>query len=393
MDKNHHLYNKFAPELAPKRILSLDGGGIRGIITLQYLKKIETLLRERYKQPQLVLADYFDFIGGTSTGSIIATTLALGRDVDYIIEKYEALATRVFPASGWRKFLNFIRFGVLYNKDRLVKELKGVFDEEKIDSQKLKTGLGIVTKRADKGSTWMLYNHPDQKYYTDNKDILLKDAVRASTAAPIVFLPEKLTIKDNPKQEGWFEDGGVSMHNNPALLLFFTTTLRGNESDGRNGFGFNWQKGADKLMLVSIGTGFWRSERTVSVLKSYSPLKKLKILLGILMDDSSQLTEIMLQILAKNSPTARSIDRLYGNLLNETLIDESKLHYLRYNLEISEKSLNEGFNKRFSAKQIESLQDMTVSKNIKTLGDLSKVAADSAIEASHFPAIFDKKIS
>ena len=65
---NEHL----DPAITPKRILSLDGGGIRGALTLGYLKKLETLLREKEGNKNLLLCDYFDLIGGTSTGSIIA---------------------------------------------------------------------------------------------------------------------------------------------------------------------------------------------------------------------------------------------------------------------------------------------------------------------------------
>jgi uncharacterized protein len=399
MDNNHPLFDKINPETGPKRILSLDGGGIRGIITLQFLKRIETLLRERHKNDKFVLADYFDFIGGTSTGSIIATALALGHDVDFIINKYEALATKIFPKNPLYKALNFVRFGVLFNKDNLLHELGEIFKEEKLGSDAIKTCLGIVAKRADRTSAWMFYNNPRQHYYGHNKDIFLKDAVRASSAAPIFFLPEKLKVKDatdkDPKQEYWFEDGGVSMHNNPALLLFLTATLRGDltkdkKGEPKKGFGFNWQKGADKLMLVSVGTGFWRSERSESSLKSYNPFKKLKVLLGILMDDSSQFAEIILQMLAKNSPTARPIDSMYGHLLDETFVAEPMVHYLRYNLEIDGKVLLKDVNTPFSDKEIASLQDMTQSKNIKTLKDLSEKAA-VAVQPAHFPDKFDKK--
>jgi patatin-like phospholipase/acyl hydrolase len=65
----------------PKRILSLDGGGVRGVLTLGFLKRIEDLLRTRHGRPDLTLADYFDLIGGTSTGAVIAAGLALGLDV------------------------------------------------------------------------------------------------------------------------------------------------------------------------------------------------------------------------------------------------------------------------------------------------------------------------
>lgn len=71
-------------EPGPKRLLSLDGGGIRGLISLGFLTKAERVLRCRYGKPDLVLSDYFDLIGGTSTGSIIAGLLALGFSVEDI---------------------------------------------------------------------------------------------------------------------------------------------------------------------------------------------------------------------------------------------------------------------------------------------------------------------
>ncbi len=71
----------FDPSHAPKRILSLDGGGIRGVLTLEYLEVIEETLKKRYANENLLLCDYFDLIGGTSTGSIIAAGLACGMPV------------------------------------------------------------------------------------------------------------------------------------------------------------------------------------------------------------------------------------------------------------------------------------------------------------------------
>src|SRR5687767_7008853 len=63
----------------PKRILALDGGGIRGALTLGYLQGIEDTLRKQHdNDPAFRLSDYFDLIGGTSTGSIIASCLAIG---------------------------------------------------------------------------------------------------------------------------------------------------------------------------------------------------------------------------------------------------------------------------------------------------------------------------
>ena len=63
----------------PRKILSLDGGGIRGVLTLEILLEIENQLKaELKKDDSFRLSDYFDYIGGTSTGAIIAAGLSLG---------------------------------------------------------------------------------------------------------------------------------------------------------------------------------------------------------------------------------------------------------------------------------------------------------------------------
>jgi len=92
MSLEAHLFSE-----GPKRILALDGGGIRGALTLGYLQRIEELLRQRHgDDTSFRLCDYFDLIGGTSTGSIIAACLAVGMSVEEIREKYFELGGRIF---------------------------------------------------------------------------------------------------------------------------------------------------------------------------------------------------------------------------------------------------------------------------------------------------------
>jgi patatin-like phospholipase/acyl hydrolase len=82
------------------RLLSFDGGGIRGLFALQVAKRIETLLREKHARPDLVLSDHFHYIGGTSTGAIIADFLSWGLPVDRIVEFYRENAVAMFQKSG-----------------------------------------------------------------------------------------------------------------------------------------------------------------------------------------------------------------------------------------------------------------------------------------------------
>ncbi|MBL0110681.1 MAG: patatin-like phospholipase family protein [Saprospiraceae bacterium] len=113
----------------PKRILSLDGGGIRGAISLGYLAEMEKYLRIRFNNPELVLSDYYDLIGGTSTGSIIATMLAMGFSVDSIEEKYLALGTKIFSTPWNRSAIGFLSYFMpaKFSDAYLMKALQEVF--------------------------------------------------------------------------------------------------------------------------------------------------------------------------------------------------------------------------------------------------------------------------
>src|SRR6476620_7182158 len=105
LSKQQHL----DPSTGPKRILCLDGGGIRGILTLEYLGVVESMLRKRSGRDDFLLCDYFDLIGGTSTGSIIAAGLACGMSVGELKALYREIGLDVFVP-------NFLRNGILAPK-------------------------------------------------------------------------------------------------------------------------------------------------------------------------------------------------------------------------------------------------------------------------------------
>jgi uncharacterized protein len=86
--RDRHL---FGP--GPKRILSLDGGGVRGAISIAFLERLEKIVEVIEGRPTL-LGDWFDLIGGTSTGAIIAGALALGYRAADIHELYHRLPAR-----------------------------------------------------------------------------------------------------------------------------------------------------------------------------------------------------------------------------------------------------------------------------------------------------------
>ena len=149
----------------PKWILSLDGGGVRGAATIAFLERIEALIEEIEGRP-VRLGDWFDLIGGTSTGAIIATALALGYRVSEIRTFYEQLAPKIFKRSFWR----VTGWHAKFDSRRLMQELTKVIGARTLDSPDLRTGLCIVLKRMDTGSAWIVANNPRSVFWETPAD-------------------------------------------------------------------------------------------------------------------------------------------------------------------------------------------------------------------------------
>lgn len=233
--------------MRPKRLLALDGGGIRGLISIELLAEIERCLKERLNAgPEFVLADYFDYIAGTSTGGIIAALLALGLPVARVRAFYLEQGRDMFrrPFAPWRFFRS------LYRESNLSAALREIFGAETtLGSERLRTLLLLVMRNADTDSPWPLSNNPAAKYNDRtlehcNLELRLWELVRASTAAPVYFPPQKLRMG---RASFEFVDGGMTSYNNPAFLLFLMAALPP--------YRLCWPVGEDRLLLVSVGTG------------------------------------------------------------------------------------------------------------------------------------------
>ena len=364
----------------PKRVLALDGGGIRGSLTVGFLKRIEEILRQRHGRPDLVLSDYFDLIGGTSTGAIIASALAIGMSAEDVEKTYLEFGGEVF--NDRQDQLGLPRLGLLrgrYDAEPLQRKLADYFGDRTLGDESIRTGLCIVTKRADTSSVWPLINHPGGRYYPKNRQILLRDAVRASTAAPTYFDPEEINIGGGA--EGAFVDGGVSLHNNPALLLFLIATL--------NGFPFRWPTGDDKLLLVSVGTGYWDLGRNFQDIMNARLWNWASEIPTMLMNDATSFNQLLLQYLSK-SPTAAAINREVGDLGHDLLGGRAALSYLRYNVALEQESLDRLGLHDLAGRAVE-FRDMSRADNRQDLDTIGVAAASTMVAEAHFPTAFDLK--
>lgn len=341
---NQNVINRIQSP-GPKKILACDGGGILGLMSVEILLKIEEELRNKLgKGPDFVLADYFDFVCGTSTGAIIATCISSGMSMEKIRQFYLDSGKQMFDKASLFKRLHYD-----YNSEPLAKLLKEALDTQlnekdaTLGSANLRSLLTVVLRNATTDSPWPLSNNPFAKYnQLERGDCNLKlplwQLVRASTAAPTFFPPEVVTLgKDTANPSSFvFVDGGVTTYNNPAFLAFQMATARP--------YHINWATGADKLLIVSIGTGSAAKARAGLQASDLSLIDNAKNIPGALMNAASAGWDMTCRILGEcrhGSP----IDREFGDMVITGKDDPNwtgpKLFtYLRYDPDVTQAGIN-----------------------------------------------------
>lgn len=311
----------------PKRLLALDGGGIRGVITLEILECLERSLAAAHGKSadDFRLADYFDYVGGTSTGAIIATGIALGMSVAQIRTFYTEGARTMFKRSSPLRWL------LARNSDvNLSTMLRSVCGTMTFGDPALRTLLLLVMRNATTDSPWPLSNNPEAKYSDPNRpDSNLKlplwQLVRASTAAPVHFPPEEIRLGE---KDYIFVDGAVTVYNNPAFLLFLMATLKE--------YRLEWVSGEDRLLLVSVGTGLSDAAdanlRTNQMHLFYHATK----LPSALIFAASTEQDILCRVFGRCRFGA-PIDRELGTLIDDR--PGKAFTYVRYNPDLSSEGL------------------------------------------------------
>ena len=362
---------KFAPQ---KKLLAIDGGGIRGVITLQVLARFESILREAKAEgkPNFRLADYFDYIGGTSTGAIIAAALAIGMSVAEISHFYDTGAREMFTRAG-----NLKRFRYMYVDEKLSALLRGVFGAETtLGSDKLKTLVMTILRNATTDSPWPLSNNPCAKYNDRslpdcNLNLPLWQLIRASTAAPTYFPPERVRVG---AQEFLSVDGGATTYNNPAFQLFLMATL--------DPFQLRWRTGEDKLLLVSVGTGIAPVERATLRPEDMTLLYNADRIPAALMFASSNEQDFLCRTFG-NCLAGPLLDNEVGDMRGDRSFGQSKLFtYLRYNADLSEKGLLKSLG--LSGIRPENVQCFDSVGHMAELKQIGRVVADTQVRVEHF---------
>lgn len=378
------LEDHLAPQ-GRKRILALDGGGVRGAMSIAVLERIEDLLRARHGgHPDFRLCDYFDLVGGTSTGSIIAAGLTAERmTARDIAGMYDTLAADVFKS-------RFLAFGITrsqFKAQNLRRQLETVFGDRTLGDPSIATGFAAVAKRIDTVSPWVLHNNPRGRYYDDppdqaylgNRRFALTSVVRASTAAPMYFDPERIEIA--PGQFGEFIDGGLTPHNNPAFQMLMLAGLKGHN--------FGWTLNPDQLLMTSIGTGSMieKSVERPGMLGRLSGARALKALMSTI-SSSEDFIELLMQW-AADSADPSVIDTEIGDLAGDLIGEEPLLSYQRYQCRLDRTFIRSELGLNLTERQMERLREMTNPDAVPVAREVGLAMAERYVREDHFPARFD----
>jgi predicted acylesterase/phospholipase RssA len=369
----------FAP--GPKRILALDGGGTKGIIELAFLGQIEVLLRQHHgDDPGFRLSDWFHLIGGTSTGAIIAAGLTMGKTVGEITELYLELGPIVFRPRSWR----LPGLAARFDAKPLQRLLQGQFGDRALDSADLRTGLAVIAHRFDTGSPWLISNNPRAPFWQDppsgayrgNRHYLLREVVRASTAAPGYFRPQEIAVLDG-SQPALFVDGGLSPHNNPALSLLMMTQV--------NAFHLNWPTGPQSLHITSIGAGYYRRGLPPG---AKPPSTAGGMAFQCLMQSLSSAqahTLTMLQWLGE-SPSPWQINSEIGDLAGDSLGGAPLFGFQRYDLLLEAAWLRAELGVTIPERHLNRLRRLDQPALMRELLDLASTAAAKQVRLANLSA-------
>lgn len=369
----------------PKKILSCDGGGILGLMSVEVLLKLETDLRARLGRPQLRLGEYFDFVCGTSTGAIIAACISAGMEMDAIRAFYVNSGEDMFDKAALLRRLHY-KFDDEPLARKLREELNAALGRERkappatLGDAGLKTLLMMVLRNHSTDSPWPVSNNPRAKYNQRNRDdcnldLPLWQLVRASTAAPTFFPPEIVTFakgKGRDKEYQFvFVDGGVTTYNNPAFLAFQMATAEP--------YRIGWATGVDQLLIVSVGTGSTAATQEDIKERSMHLLHHATTVPGALMNAAMAGWDMACRTLG-DCRHGRAVDSEFGDMVGGRSSGPKQFAYVRYDPDVSRAGLDALGLQHIDAKQVQLMDSV---EHIARIQEVGRVYAARTVDIDH----------
>jgi len=301
------------------RILSIDGGGIRGILPGIILTQLEKKLQEKTANENLRLSDMFDFMAGTSTGGILTLAYLTPNNngqskftAQQAVNLYLDRGDEIFDANLWQKLKS--GKGILdekYDAKELEEALDDNFEETKF--QDLLKPCIISSYDIRNGKPHFFKQH---KSDNENYNFKVKDIARATSAAPTYF--ETARIKNDLGTPFPLIDGGVFV-NNPALVAY--SEVRNMEFNN-----INQSPTAKDMMIVSIGTGSASKQYEYKKTKDWGAVGWIKPIIEIMMSGNSQTVHYHLK-------------QIFGTLND---VDKNDYHRLEPEVITADKEMDNG---------------------------------------------------
>ena len=190
-----------------KRILSIDGGGIRGALTACFLVELE-------KQMGAPCRELFQMVAGTSTGALIAAAIAVGVPATRILDIYVNRAKEIFTCPSIAAWPKRLAIGHAYNSDNIAEVLQSEFGKCKDWTLNDCPIRILLTARGVSGHTWyFVQDRPKNARQVGGASLI--ECACASAAAPTYFSPVYVSPA-NGRLIGWCYDGGVGDVANPV---------------------------------------------------------------------------------------------------------------------------------------------------------------------------------
>lgn len=266
------------------RILSIDGGGIRGILPGQVLIRLEEKLKLLDNNPDAKLADYFDLMAGTSTGGIL-TCIYLCPEIPgstrprftakEAVDLYMTKGNKIFDVSVWQKIKS--GGGLLdekYSAEALESALKNYLNKLRL-SELIKpciiTSYDIRHRRAH------FFTQHDAKV-KESHNFYVRDVARATSAAPTYFEVTNVAAKD--RKFYTLIDGGV-FANNPTLCAYSEARTMEFDSNRKKPV-------AAEMAILSIGTGNIDTPYQYNKAKDWGLVEWIKPVIDIMMSGVSE---------------------------------------------------------------------------------------------------------
>jgi predicted acylesterase/phospholipase RssA len=302
------------------KVLAVDGGGIWGVVPALMLAAIE-------EQTQRPISDLFDLVSGTSTGGIIALGLAKpgadgkpDKSADDVVQLYVAEGRTIFPSS----FLQGLHLGAIrgakYDPKGLEKTLEKHFGDVRLkDSLK-----PVLIPSYDIEKQIPIFFKSEKAKVDPDYDFPMREVVRATSAAPTYFPPEKIDTAD-PLNYFALIDGGV-VAGNPALCAYAEAMKMGKVDGG--------------VLMVSLGTGEFRRPIKYADAYNWGQLEWAQPIINIVLQGSNATVDYQLQQILQYDGPQQSYFRFQVEFGQDTSIDDASDSNLKYLMDLTRAYLN-----------------------------------------------------